>query len=56
MVAHLKLLPLLDCFPPQNELAHKFSGHLCAGSDAGPGQDDYSQEMVTQAESLDFLK
>ena len=32
MVTHLKLLPLRDCFPPRNEQAHKFSGHICAGS------------------------
>ena len=32
MVTHLKLLSLKDCFPPQNEQAHKFEGHICAGS------------------------
>ena len=32
MVTHLKQLPLRDCFPPRNEQAHKFSGHICAGS------------------------
>jgi hypothetical protein len=40
MVTHLKLLKLNDCFPPQNELAHKFDGHICAGSNQNSEEDN----------------
>ena len=40
MVTHLKLLPLADCFPPNNERAHKFEGHFCAGSGQNSDNDD----------------
>ena len=40
MVTHLRLLALKDCFPPQNEQAHKFEGHICAGSPQNLDGDD----------------
>ncbi len=43
MVTHLKLLPLSDCFPPFNEQARKFEGHLCAGSAQTSEEDDEDQ-------------
>ncbi len=47
MVTHLRLLMLKDCFPPQNEQAHKFDGHICAGSPQHFGEeeeDDYQAD------------
>jgi hypothetical protein len=40
MVTHLRLLGLKDCFPPNNEQAHKFEGHICAGSPQHSDEED----------------